>query len=277
MKLFKTITLLTAVAGIGWLAPLAQATTLFGWDTDTFGDDVLVSLDTSGPSGVPMGPDDPTYGRIAEIEYGGGIIYGADAAYGTLHAIDPATGVPLGALSLTFPPQGDAITSLEFVGDTLYAGLATQQSFEDAYLSTIDLDTGVVSVVAGASGVGSALGGLAYDGATMYAISAGPSAGELFTIDLGTGAATSVGLVTVGGVGLGTTALEFGHDGVLYSLPKRTDPLAGHLLSVDPATGDATDLGDTGITLVALTTPEPGSLCLLGLGGLVLMRRRQTA
>ena len=88
----------------------------------------------------------------------------------------------------------------------------------------------------------------------MYGISAGGSAGELFTVNLGTGAATSVGLVTVGGQDVGTTALEFGDDGILYALANFNDPLAGHLLSIDPATAAGTDLGDTGYSgLVALT------------------------
>ena len=276
MKFFKNITLLIAVAGIGLLPGRARANTmLFAWDTRTFGDDVLISLDTSGPNGVAVGSADPTYGVIAEIEFGGGIIYGADTGDNTLlHSIDPATGAPLDVLSLTFPGEGDVVTSLEFVGETLYAGLTTEGG-GPTYLSTIDLVSGVVNVI-GATGFGSPFGGLAYDGSAMYGISAGGSAGELFTVNLGTGAATSVGLVTLGGASIGTTALEFGDDGVLYSLPKPNDSLLmGHLLSVDPATGEATDLGDTGIELVALTTPEPVTLCLLGLGGVALLRRRK--
>ncbi len=256
-------------------------TTLFAWDTYTFGDDVLVSLDTSGPSGVAVGPDDPVYGVIAEIEFGGGIIYGADTGDNTLlHSIDPATGAPLDVLSLTFPGEGDVLTSLEFVGDTLYAGLTTEGG-GPTYLSTVDLGTGAVSVV-GPTGFDSPFGGLAFEGSArsglMYGISAGGSAGELFTIDLGTGDATSVGLVTVDGEGVGTTALEFGDDGVLYALPHVGESIAGHLLSIDPATGDATDLGSTGVDgLVALTTPEPSTLTLLGLVGLLVCARRRMA
>lgn len=261
-------------AALALLAATAQAdTTLFAWDTFTFGDDVLVSLDTSGPTGVAVGPDDPTYGVIAEIEYGGGIIYGADTGDNTLlHSIDPLTGSPLGVLSLVFPAEGNVITSLEFVGNVLYAGLTTEGGGA-TYLSTIDLGTGAVNVI-GPTGFGSPFGGLAYDGTTMYAISAGGSPGELFTVSLGTGAATSVGLITIGGASIGMTALEFGDDGVLYALPNNNDPLSGHLLSLDPASAAATDLGDTGIDLVALTTPEPSAFALLALGGLLALRRR---
>jgi hypothetical protein len=145
---------------------------------------------------------------------------------------------------------------MEFVDDVLYAGLTTEGG-GPTYLSTVDLGSGVVGVV-GPTGFGSPFGGLAYFGSTMYGISAGGSAGELFTVDLGTGTATSVGLVSVDGRDVGTTALEFGDDGVLYALPNQNSPLAGHLLSIDPATATGIDLGDTGFSgLVALTAPTP--------------------
>jgi len=109
----------------------------------------------------------------------------------------------------------------------------------------------------------------------MYGISAGGSTAELFTVSLGTGAATSVGLVMIGGQGFGgTTALEFGGDGVLYALPNTNSAIAGHLLALDPLTAAAADLGDTTIGgLVALTTPEPSSLVLLCVAGVLLRAR----
>jgi len=226
------------------------ATTLFAWEEFASN---LYTIDTAGPTATFIGG--PNSGIIAEIESRGGSIYAADTDDNTkLHRVDPATGLYKSTTTLTFPPEGNVLTSLEFVGSTLYAGLTTEGGGE-TYLSTVDLGSGVVTVVGGPSGVGSPLGGLAWNGATMYAISAGGSPAELFTIDLGSGVATSVGLVTLGGSSFGATALEFGADGVLYSLPKNDDVNAGHLLSIDPATGEATDLGDTGISgLVALTS-----------------------
>lgn len=263
-----------AIVAIGLVVSSTQAANLYAWDTFTYGDDVLATIDTSGPTAMQVGVDGSAYGVIAEIEFANGVIYGADTGDNTLlHSINPADGLPLGVLTMTFPTEGNVITSLEYVGNTLYGGL-TSEGGAPTYLSTIDLGSGVVSVV-GATGFGSPFGGLAYDGTTLYGVSAGGSSGELFTVDLVTGAATSVGAISVAGAGVGMTGLEFGDDGVLYGLPNINDALAGHLLSIDPATGLAMDLGDTGAPgLVAITTPEPASLSLLVLGGLLAIKRR---
>jgi len=198
---------------------------------------------------------------MSEIEDEGGVIYGADTFVNTqLHRIDYRTGVVYDTITLTFPPDGDVLTSLEFVEGVLYAGLTTEGGGgHDTFLSTVDLGTGVVTVV-GQTNVGFPLGGLAYDSSssTMYAISAGGSGAELFTISLATGLATSLGPVTINGQSFQATALELGADGVFYALPAFRDPLKGHLLSIDPTTGIATDLGSTGIpNPVALTQVSP--------------------
>ena len=193
---------------------------------------------------------------LPEIEEAGGVIYGSDSEVNTdFHRIDRRTGVVFETITLTFPPDGNVLTALEFVDGTLYAGLTTEGGGEDTYLSTVDLDSGVVTVV-GQTNVGSPLGGLAYNktNSKMYAISAGGSQAELFTINLATGLATLLGPVKIAGQGFKATALEFGEDGVLYSLAAYYDPLKGKLLSIDPVTLVATDLGSTGIpNPVALT------------------------
>ena len=267
-----TTTVAGVLVAVLLMAGYAQAdTTLFAWDTYSEG---LYSLDTAPPpTGTFIGGGSPTI--IAEIELGGGVIYGADTSDNTnLHLIDPGTGLITSTTTLRFPPEGNVLTSLEFVGSTLYAGLTTEGG-GPTYLSSVDLGSGAVTTV-GPTGFGSPFGGLAYDGSTMYGISAGGSAAELFTVDLGSGAATSVGQVTIGGSSFGgTTALEFGGDGVLYALPNMSTGIAGHLLSVDPRSGDATDLGSTGLDgLVALTVPEPSTLALLGLVALLGCARR---
>jgi hypothetical protein len=269
----RRATIGAAVAAL-MIAGGAHAQGLFGWGTFT-PDESLYSIDVAPPMANFIGG--PNSGVIiAEIEWGGGVIYGSDTSDNTrLHQIDPVTGLIFDTITMSFPSEGNVITSMEFVGDTLYAGLTTEGG-GTTYLSTIDLGTGVVSTI-GSTGFGSPFGGLAWDGDTMYGISAGGSGAELFTVNLGSGAATSVGLVTIDGVGLGTTALEFGTDGVLYALPNINEGIAGHLLSIDPSTANATDLGFTGQNdLVALTSiPAPGMIALLGIAGLVGRTRRR--
>ena len=220
----------------------------------------LWSLTTGPPPASTLIGGSNNSFTMSEIEDEGGVIYGADTSINTqLHRIDYRTGVVYDTLTLTFPPDGDVLTALEFVEGVLYAGLTTEGGGQDTFLSTVDLGTGVVTVV-GQTNVGSPLGGLAYDtsSSTMYAISAGGSGAELFTISLTTGLATSLGLVTINGQSFQATALELGQDGVFYALPAFSDPLKGHLLSIDPSTGLATDLGSTGIpNPVALTQVSP--------------------
>jgi len=238
------------------LSAIAKGDTfLYAWEDA--GQD-LWSLTTGPPPASALIGGSNTDYTMSEIEDEAGVIYGADTYVNTqLHRIDYRTGAVYDTITLTFPPDGDVLTSLEFARGTLYAGLTTEGGGEDTFLTTVDLDTGVVTVV-GQTNVGSPLGGLAYDKSSskMYAISAGGSGAELFTISLTTGLATLLGPVTIGGQPFKATALELGEDGVLYALPAYYDPLKGQLLSIDPATRIATDLGSTGIpNPVALTQP----------------------
>ncbi len=190
---------------------------------------------------------------LSELEYGNGQIYASNtSARNQLICLDPATGQETSIVTLTFPLGGDVLTALEFVGPTLYGGMAEDDEGGLSSLVTIDVATGVVTLI-GATGIANPLGGLAMSAqGTMYAVTAGGAPGALYTIDLATGAATLVGPVMVEGVTIGTTALEFGCDGVLYALPNPSELLAGHLLRLDPATGLATNLGDSGLRFNAL-------------------------
>jgi hypothetical protein len=253
-------------------AGAAQAQGLWGYDG---GNNDLYTISAAGPTATFVG-NDTTSGILAEIEYGGGFIWGSDTGNNAnLHKIDPATGLVLSTTTMTFPASGDVITAMEFVGATLYAGLTTEGGGE-TFLATIDLGTGVVSSI-GATGSGTPYGGLAYNGTTLYGITAGGSSAELVTLNLGTGAATSVGIVTLGGTTLGATALEFGTDGVLYALPNSRSAFAGSLLSIDTTTTIATNLGSFGVSgMNALTAvPEPATMAVLALGALGMLRRKR--
>jgi hypothetical protein len=227
----------------------AVAQDLFGYSGTN---DALYTIDPAIPSATLVGTDSGS-GIVAEIEHDGAEIWAADTGDNTnLHRIDPATGAVLGTTTLVFPPDGNVLTSLEFVDTTLYAGLTTEGGGE-TYLATVDTGTGAVTTI-GSTGTGVPFGGLAYNGLAMYGISAGGSQATLYTIDLGTGAATAVGPVLVGGSPIGLTGLEWGTDGVLYAVPNGSDPAAGSILTIDPATAAATNLGNTGeLTLNALT------------------------
>ncbi|MFG0258320.1 MAG: hypothetical protein ACF8GE_10500 [Phycisphaerales bacterium JB043] len=170
----------------------------------------------------------------------------------SLYLMDPFTGATNSTLALTYPPEGNVITSLEFVGSTLYAGLTTSGGIgggNPSYLSTIDLSTGNITTI-GAMGFNAGTGGLAYDGTTMYAVDASGVSATLYTVDLATGAATAVGAVLDGGAtALTITGLEFGDDGVLYALTSFTDATPYTLYSVDPSTGTATLIGSMATAL----------------------------
>lgn len=232
----------------------SQAVLLFAHGND----DQLYLIDTDTLSASVIGPNGVS-SIISEIEQSpGGTIFGSDTVDNTLlYSIDPDTGAVFDSQSMTFPAGGNVITAMEFAGQTLYAGFATEGGHSgtvSSILVTIDLMTGNVAVV-GATGITNPLGGLAYDGATMYAVSAGGS-GSLYTIDLDTGAAT-----LIGATGFAMTALEFGADGVLYGLPRTRSPFSNHLLTIDTVTGAGKDLGllggPPGTGLVALTSTPP--------------------
>lgn len=241
------------------LAPSGlSAQTLYGYRGGGETPLSLYTIDPTIPTATLVGSDGT--GAIAEIELADGVVYGAETVTNTnLRRIDPATGLILSTLTMTFPPQGDVITAMEYVGSTMYAILTTEEGGE-SYLCTIDLTTGIVTLI-GDTGFAFPMGGLAYDTNTgiLYAVSAGGAPGELFTVSLATGVATSVGLITTAAGPLGTTALEFGPDGVLYLLPNPRSGVGGHLFSIDPATAFATEVGDLGVptAMTALTSEAP--------------------
>ncbi len=182
---------------------------------------------------------------VAGFEWGRGAYYAHNTNVKTdLLVIDPATGVATSTIILSFPPGGDVLTSLEFVGDTLYAGLATEGGgVAPSTLVTIDLNTGVVSTV-GAMGINGPTGGLAWDGSRMYTVNSGASGvATLYAVNLATGAATPVGLIrdVANGAQVTLTGLEFGANGVLYGLGR--GPNDNQLFAINPMTGAAALLG----------------------------------
>jgi hypothetical protein len=96
---------------------------------------------------------------------------------------------------------------------------------------------------------------------------------NLYTLNIETGSVSLVGIMNVSDI----DTLSFGPDGFLYG----TDSEAGilsELYKIDPITASVQNLGSLGLIEVngLLAIPEPCALCLLGLGGLVLVRKRKS-
>ncbi len=222
-------------------------------------DDSLYRLDTDTRTVTLVGPNNVS-STLTEIDQSpAGGIYGADTLVNSsLYEIDSGSGAATNVITMNLPMADNVITAMEFVGDTLYGGMAIEGVHTGAgasHLVSIDTVTGDVTVI-GETGISSPLGGMAYDGTTMYAASAGGT-GSLYTIDLATGAAT-----LVGDTGYMLTALEFGDSGVLFALPRTRSAAANHLLRIDPASAFTIDNGPIAGTpatgLVSLTsTPHP--------------------
>jgi hypothetical protein len=139
-----------------------------------------------------------------------------------------------------------AFNGLEWVGPTLYGTMITGFG-GGSQLRTLDPFSGVSTLI-GTTGKGP-IAGLAYDQGTgtMYGITGGNgsgagASGNLVTINLTTGAAT-----TVGSVGFNAGSLEFGPDGNLYA--GSTDGL-GNLYRINKTNGAATLVGVTGFNNV---------------------------
>lgn len=233
-------------------------------------------------------------GLATEIEFGGAALalYAEEWGGGErLHRIDPATGASMNAVTTT--PSG-ALNGMEFVDDVLYAAVtAVGGGKAPANLFTVDPTTGVLTGV-GPTGLGP-VSGLAWDGQTMYGVSAGNSgdgsgASALYRIDLTEGWATLVGQIreasgqTFNAVG----SIEFGPDGVLYAgISSGGDHLPKWIIAIDKNTGIATPLFETSYSITGLTLlpapPAPtvampslgvlGSLPLIVLLGVLGLRR----
>ncbi len=194
----------------------------------------LITIDTATGAGTLVGFP----GGSTEIEYNNdtgrafsqlpdGIFAGQE--------FDLETGVPIGGAIF----NGAAYNGLEWVGDTLY-GTAILGRGGPSELRILDPWTGDSQLI-GPTGVGP-VSGLAYDDATgvMYGIAGGGQfSSDLYSIDLTTGAAT-----TIGTTGFRAGSLEFGPDGMLYGGGGGQD--FGNLYRIDPATAEATFVGNTG-------------------------------
>jgi hypothetical protein len=206
------------------------------------------TVDTHAPAAINPIPfvGVPGANFYNEYEHAGNAFYassGSNANPAPLDSYDSATGALIQSLNMTFPPEGQQIYSLEFVGSTLYGALAGIGDGSPSYLATIDYNTGAVTTI-GNMNIPDPTGGLAYDGTTMYIVNATGTPATLYTVNLVSGLATPLGPVfdSVTGSGVRLTGLEFGKDGLLYGMGPRNQ--SNPLFIINTVTGEATRLGN---------------------------------
>ncbi len=136
-------------------------------------------------------------------------------------------------------PNAHTFTGLEWVGSTLY-GTSIDTSSGPSSLRILDPWTGTSTLI-GATGLGP-ISGLAYDegSGTMFGVTGGAGVSDLITINLATGAATTVGPTGISTAG----SLEFAPNGLLYAGGGQT--ASGNLYTINPFTGAALLVGPTG-------------------------------
>lgn len=167
-------------------------------------------------------------------------LYGVDfGAPGNFYEIDTGTG----AASYVGDPGNNNIGDL--TSDTRTAnGPVWGIDLDANALLTFDVLTGGIVNTLGITGTSAPITSIAFDPVTGVLFgndtaSFGGSNGALYTIDVGTGAATSVGATGVGDI----FALSFDQSGNLYGIDDSSD----EFLAIDTGTGTVTSIGSTGL------------------------------
>jgi hypothetical protein len=217
-----------------------------------------------------------------------GVDHANTNGFNELYTIDDPLGTP--SLSLVSDGLSYPTTSIEWVGNTLY-GIQDNYPSGNNHLVTINPLTGVETPVGNTGDTGitpTHVGGITLENGTMWALwSEDP--GALYTLDWTlTGGPEPTGTLVTGtdaSTWIVTSGLD--HDpetgelwGMLKTAGTDISDLYIGIYRIDKVTGDLTleyDLssltavrGATGFAFV----PEPGTLALLAVGGLVVLRRR---
>jgi hypothetical protein len=184
---------------------------------------------------------------------------------GDLFTLNTATG----ASTLIGSTGRGNIEALDFNGNTLL-GVALNNT---ATLFSINTSSAAVTDLATLSPGPGSIRSIAVDSSGVLYIRSDGSPKTLSSVDLATGAVTSVG--SLGGNSL--YAMDFGPNGTLYGFDDN-----GFIYSINTSTGASTYLGTTGTILWLGATiqavPEPATWALLVLGGgliLLGLRRRR--
>jgi len=254
------LTLAVCLWAFCWMAGVASGqgpAGLLGWDGrgNAARADNLGTIDETALTFTDLGGLGHPPGIVSEIELAGGVVYATNTGQNNqIFVLDAATGDLIETVTLT---NTDGVFSFTFAAftalETLRTGLHGILSFEGgrggsggSALARIDVGTGVVTVI-GATGLPSAIGGLANDDRGLVASSAGGTDAGLYEIDPASGAATLIApLVGIGGSPISLTGLEYGLDGVLYGLGRARQgggSVNNELFAIDRETGLATSLG----------------------------------
>jgi Ca2+-binding RTX toxin-like protein len=170
--------------------------TLYGVNDPT--DELVTCSVTTGACQV-VGPLNVTFTDMGlTFDRAGNLWMSTDApSPETFYRVDPATGQ-----ATAIGPQGQEVTGLAASGSTIY-GLGGDNTDN---LVRIDPATGAATTVGPLGTVTVSDGGIDFQGTTLYGIEDG---GDLFTINLATGAATIVAPVDPGFESLATINHEF--------------------------------------------------------------------
>lgn len=289
----KTLIATTAIAAAVLLSQPAAAGILYGHGSF---DDTLYRIDTTAQTVTAVGTSPAErYGPEIQMTPDGTNIYmfrQTFAQTSPLLSVDPSNGQTTASLTLSGYPQvptqsafTDTLTALEYANGTLY-GSAHQAGPEiiPGVLVSVDTGTGALTEIGAMTGMNRPTGGMDYFNGTMYAISStNNNDSSLFTVDLGTGAASLIAALTIGGNQAQSVTGLASVDGIMYGIVNFET--GQNLYAIDLATGVMTAQFSLGVDMNSLTAqgtasvPEPGMAAVLGLGvlGLGALRRRRVA
>lgn len=236
----------------------------------------LVQINTNSLSGSVIG--DIGFTSVGGLTMGsGGQLYGISTSIDSIITADP------GSLpgTLVGPTGRDSTFSTGLAydapADVLY-GTTTQGSGFSSYLVSYSTSTGSASSI-GETGTGTIVGLSMDSSGQLWGIDGGGSAEHLVRINKTTGATNVVGLnglmnlPSIGGFAIGLS-------GTFWAVDAGSSQY--RLLSINPVSGAPTIIGNinglnnSGSIMTGLTAvPEPATMILLGLGGLVLRKSKR--